>query len=577
MKKKFSKRKTYNKRIQIPTPYGPISGSDMKELALGACFVVGTVLLVEYSKGLVKKFFQDKNTDNKIRIQNNTTQNRIKEMKAEEELARKKAEIKVNEAKALDEIRHKTMDTHNGSCSNEEPAEVYWLDDFLKNHPMPETPWMLSLLVNSYPQKTRPAIMLFLLALFGTLCFSRIRAPFGKKKVLHAPNFLLAVEGPSGQGKGEFEAIYKKVFGPIIDADAAKLTAEVNNSQSNHIIQTLTPEISEAELVNILKGNQGVHVLVFSPELSTISRLSKNANSIWKLDTICRAFDNSMVSRINTRVKASEPLYLNLAVTGTPGIVNDFLSTSVESGATRRFSLVPIPMVREQEQSGYMLDDIEFGTLQSIIDGWRKKYVYTTDDQGNDVPCPETELDLTYLQNPLDDWAQNQILMGQTYSDSARESLAFAISTQAFHFGMVLHMLYHDTAPHEKTYSDKVVNWTLYIANLLMERFLHRFGRTLKSINDRNKQMELVQSSSKPTVNTNVRNLCSQNVTFTEAKVPLDVALEMKRAYDAGGESYGYVSVAKDYAPGYNLSKSQVKNLLRQVEVYRIAHPELAN
>lgn len=94
MKKKFSKRKTYNKRIQIPTPYGPISGSDMKELALGACFVVGTVLLVEYSKGLVKKFFQDKNTDNKIRIQNNTTQNRIKEMKAEEELARKKPKSK---------------------------------------------------------------------------------------------------------------------------------------------------------------------------------------------------------------------------------------------------------------------------------------------------------------------------------------------------------------------------------------------------------------------------------------------------------------------------------------------------
>lgn len=479
---------------------------------------------------------ENNKAENTIRVNNARTENTIN-------ILQTRSEIKILEHEKLAAI-HKS---HNILEADTNPFPLRtWINDFNSRFPMPDYSNIpvLSEILDNCPEGTKAAMLFFLLSSFGAICFSKVRSKYLDEKT-HAPNIMVAVEGESGAGKGDFKKMYDRLFKEIILSDREKL----NDEDECQIIQTAGINVTAAKFFDIMKHNQGVHVYAMETEIAKVLEAFSKQGGI-NPTYLRNAFDNDEIyynSRAKDVAKGSAPVFMNCFFTGTSKAVNKlFTEEEVEGGTARRFFFVPIPEVETvSDTTNVKLP--ETAIIEAIkvkIHNWRSHYCYHKNEEGNDVPCNEYEIDLDYIKTALKQWINEQLTLAA--NDKIRERCQFAKSfaSAAFNCGIVLHMMAGEPTSSQRKERKTVKELTLHIANYITERFLAKFAKPVDKDSNFNLEEQQPQQRHKPTYD------------------EIESCYYLRGTTDENGNVIGLGSIAKKLG----ISKDDVKNAFRKYE-----------
>ena len=483
MRKKFIRN---IRETQISTPLGGIKHrgnnvfSDSAKLAfvfIALAGIGGTCLY------LYKKEKKKTDTDQDIRMDDNKAKNTISVNNAQTantiNILQTRSDIKIAEHEKLAAI-HKN---HNNLEADTNPFPLHaWINDFDSRFTMPDYSniFVLNEILDNCPEGSKAAMLFFLLSSFGAICFSKVRSKYLDEK-MHAPNIMVAVEGDSGAGKGDYKKMYDCLFKEIIQSDRKKL----NEEDEHQIIQTAGINVTAAKFFDIMKHNQEVHVYAMETEIAKVLEAFSKKGGI-NPSYLRNAFDNDEIyynSRAKDVAKGCAPVYMNCFFTGTPKAVDKlFTEEEVEGGTARRFCFTPIPEVKAA--SGTNVELPKAAIIEAIkmqIHNWRSSYCYCTNEIGNDVPCNEYEIDLDYIKTALKQWISDQFILSANDKIKERRQFAKSFASTAFNCAIVLHMMAGEPTSSQRKERKAVKELTLYIANYVTERFLAKFAKPVAS------------------------------------------------------------------------------------------------
>ncbi|MCQ2212275.1 MAG: DUF3987 domain-containing protein [Bacteroidaceae bacterium] len=389
-----------------------------------------------------------------------------------------------------------------------------WLDDFHCRHRMPAMPEFLVPLMQGVPKGYEDAMLLHLLSMFGSMCFSKVRARYLDGK-LHAPNLQVVIEGNWGQGKGKFEDVYKALFARIIEADKQKLFEEAAwdekaertgankdlEAKPHQIVLTAGIGITKSKLADVLSDNQGVHFFMFESEiLAVVNALKKSYGLTY--EHLRKAFENGDVYQ-NTKSRTSKtgifPVYFNYTFTGTPADTVKFIGKELEGGTASRICWSVIPENQRYMTRLVLPSYADLETMREQIDEWCRKYVYSRRENAEgvdeDVPADTLQVDLDYINQELATWIDRQWLLFEVEGNAARRDARGRMGAIAFHCAMVLHMLFGCPKPTDRKVRRQVCELSIYLANYCMERFLHKFSESQNEQRKLNRKAEVKQKS----------------------------------------------------------------------------------
>lgn len=382
---------------------------------------------------------------------------------------------KVPESNPSDEpeLQEETENVGSTSSTN---GPVSWYEYYHDKFPiMPvELPPIISDFILACPNGFEEAVIAQLTTTLGAVCCSRVQAEYinGKFK---RPNFQTIIEAPSGSGKSIFEDIHTNLLSRRIDVDK-KYFMEFREKQP--IMQTISMTASSSMLVDILAYNKGVHAVAFEPEIKTVVEAMKTSNGI-SMDLLCKAFDNSTVTRMNKDKNAPQGEFqvcLNYVFTGTPDAVERYITRSkgIEGGNAARICWCVLPL-REKELPKMDFPDKErMEYIYDEIDRMANQYSYHIDDDGAFVPADMVTVNLDYVNDELREWLNSQYELAKAEGNKERDTQRGRFATMAFQCAIVYHILYG--CPTDAYDRKKVTRLTLYMANYFMERYLHKFG-----------------------------------------------------------------------------------------------------
>lgn len=469
----------------------------------------------------------------------NRTDNKIKLLEAE-------SRIRIEERKRNLEITKEQRSVISAPASKVKPETLsQWIDVFHKHFNMPATDSFVILndIISGCPEGYEDAMLLNFLSEMGSLCFSKVRAIYLDSKY-HAPNILNIIEGKKGAGKGKFQEVYEALFGRIIKSDQEKITQDSDKL----IIQTAGIRITASKFTEVLAFNHGVHMYAFEPEIIALYEAFKKEGGL-SPDHLRKAFDNGTVyqnSKASKKVKGHFPVCFNYTLTGTPDAVNKlFCNKEVEGGTARRHCFTVIP---EPGRFAPCLDlpvGDELERMRDQIDEWRSKYCYTT-NANVDSACKIYEIGLDYVCNKLNDWLCEQYDLSVKCNDSERNEVRMSIAAIAFHCAIVLHMLAGEPTSSDRKKRKAVVDMTIYIANLCMERYLTKFDKEYVPPYTTEESSDKVVPSILP---------IKRNLTLEE----LEEWYDKRGTYDDEGNKIGYGRIAKNLG----VDEDRVKNSFR--------------
>ena len=376
-----------------------------------------------------------------------------------------------------------------------------WIDVFHQKHQMPslfDLPYQLGTIVGCFPIVFAEAVILHLLAMFGALCFSRVRAKYSDGK-LHSPSLQVVIEAISGAGKGKIKNVFDLLFSRVKEEDDVKYAAD----DGRGIIQIVGINTTPAKFFQITARNQGVHMYMIHPEISHVARILKKSGGLSYEHLRC-AFDNDEVEYSSMAKKMQHgrfPVFLNYTFTGTQESADDFIAGEETGGTAQRICWATIPEYEHaDEEEAEFPEEEEMEYLKDQIDAWRQLYCFEN-SSGVEKPCSETIIDLDYVKKELAFWIKEQSTLSDTEDNPARKAAARREAAIAFHIAMVLHMLYNQPKEDNPEDRKKVVTFTLYLADYCMERYLQKFGKIMNASIERNRQKELVSVPSNGNTN----------------------------------------------------------------------------
>ena len=418
--------------------------------------------------------------DDKIKVGHAATDDKIRfeEVKGEIKLdiLKAKGEAKVSTVKEIQKVKERFRRRMHGNKftqQHEKKSNEEWLADFRKTHTMPDFSrfHILSNLLSQCPAGFEDATLFYALSAIGSLCCSKARAQYNNS--MRSPSIQVIIEGAHGQGKSYFKNLHHTLFERKIVSDNKKL----QDSNDQFIIQTAGINISQARFYDVMAYNKGVHIFAFESELRAVEMAFKKQNGL-SFDYIRKAFDNEPVYHDNKNSRGRYPVFLNYTFTGTPELVRSFLDyKEVEEGTASRICFTFIPENKKVIPAPMIYPcGSELTSLQDEIDALSTKYCYTQDSSGKDIPCKETEIELSYIEDALLDWLGDQFIMYSKDNNTSRNRNRFRIATIAFQCAIVLHIL-AGCPNRDNTDARKAVTaMALYIANYCMEHYLYMFG-----------------------------------------------------------------------------------------------------
>ena len=437
--------------------------------------------------------------------------------------------------------------------ADEDCAGGTWLGRFMGRFKMPNLLGILKTVIAICPPGYEPAMLLHLLSMFGALCFSKVRAKY-LDGILHAPNIQVLIEGSWGSGKGKFETIYKSLFARIIAADAEKMKSIDEFTEIHPVVQTVGLGLTRAKYFEVLYATEGLHLYNFSPEILAVTNDLKKKNGL-TFEHLRKAFDNSTVYQNNMRNKSKSghfPVFYNYTFTGTPADTQKFISGELEGGTVSRIAFGVIPDTGKDIPSLGTIAEPELEQIRDQIDDWKSKYCYQTID-GEDIIQSETVINLDYVNDALKVWLDNQFDLSKQENNPARADARTRMATMAFHAGIPIAMMCGNPSANEHAKRKAVVELIIYIANMCMERFLHKFGDMQNAQRAEAMEVEKVKLGAVETT-----------PIVTEDVITDEVVAEWYRLNNLVGEDrLGYKKIAKKYG----VSQDTVKNRLRQYKI----------
>lgn len=502
----------------------------------GLSLVTGLILC--HVKSKKKKEYEDKKTQNKMKVDDH---------KAEVDV-RKNGEINKQN---LEFYRAKKEIDQEYKCINKRSIDQAsqislreWYETFNLKCPMPEYSAIphINVLLNTSPGDFRPAMLLHLLSMYGALCFSKVRAKYLDGK-LQTPSLQVVIEGEQGSCKSVFNDLLKTVFGRVVASDSKKL----KNEDAENIIQTIGIETSMVRLLEIMANNKGVHVYMMETEIDAVTERFKKRDNL-STATFRKAFSNEAVTLDNKNTKSSVrgtfPVFFNYTFTGTPKAVDRFFKKeSYEDGTASRVCFAVIPEIGNVMPEFKNLRKDKLATMQDQIGEWREGYCYHTDENGVDVSAKETIIDLSYINDELEKWRDTMLAS----NDSAKRNISGRIACMAFRCAMVMHMLAGCSDAKRRNARRQICEFTIYIANYCMERYLYRCS------DDRCQQFMRMKQSTMPTASKPKRRLTNEEIEYW---------YRLHGTMDGNGNEIGYGTIAKELG----CSKDDVRNAFKRYE-----------
>ena len=442
----------------------------------------------------------------------------------------------------------------------EQPPKT-WSEKFLDEFgPMPELPPILQFVVERSPAGYEVAMVGTLLCAFAALCFSKVRSKYLDGKV-HAPNLQVLVEGNWGTGKEKFMTALNALFKRLFERDKQKF---LSSSNEGKIIQCAGISATESKFIDIMANNGEVHILMVSSEVLAAVNNMRKQNGL-TAEYYRKAFDNGEVYRGN-KSKDTQGLFkvfMNYILTGTPGDTEKFISKELEGGTASRICWLAIPDSDRYLEALVFEDGEELERYRDQIEEWNRFFCYDHDDsRGWDIPAQEHIIDLACVNDAIKTWIDNQWLRANGDPSDPRIGARGRMGAIAFHFAMVIHMLFGCPGPDMAQSRRKVVDLTIYLANYCMERFLHKFGNIQKVQRELNNMAETVNT---PTVNQGTQpSSPKSDEELFYGTLSKDIVKKMVEYYDLSDE-IGYMTVVKKFGlPLGEASKKMVSRAIRK-------------
>lgn len=517
-------------------------GKKLLFILVSSCIGLATL----YFRSCLKKSITDNEAKNHMNAYNNKAD-------VDVEKQEKMKNIAIEKQKAMNELaidKHRQMheiDKEYESKKKKENSEIQiplneWQDKFNLKFPMPEYTMIphINTILDGSPETYRPAMLLHMLSMYGALCFSKVRAKYLDDNY-HSPSLQVVIEGAQCSSKGRFNDVFKMLFSRIIKNDSEKLKTE----SATNIVQTTGIDISRQRFQEMLAYNRGDHIYMMETEIDVVTESFKKSGGL-STALLRKAFSNEAITqdnkKINVQARGSYSVYFNYTFMGTPKAVDRlFKDKDYEDGTASRVCFAVIPEVFGQMPDFKMPRKDKLSTMQDQIDAWRKKYCYTTDENGADIPAEETVIDLSYVDEELKRWLDAICKC----NDKARMGISARIACIAFHCAIVLHMTAGCPGVKEWKKRKQIKDLTLYLADYCMERYLY------KSSPDKAQRIEELSRIVRPVYSNQKRELTDEEIKYWYYK---------RGKTDEEGNIIGYGTIAKHL----NMDKDKVRNLLKK-------------
>lgn len=450
------------------------------------------------------------------------------ELKAalQKEIIEKRGEVAIRLAEG--KKRNRQMNSSETDLLNDQ-----WIAWFNANYKKPKyIPPSIKPIIKACPKDYDIPMLFMLLSAFGALCFSQVRA-VGVDGNTHRPLLQVIIVGAAGSGKGKINDVYQLVFHDLIEAD---------NSKQEGIIQIIGTNTTRPELIKILAGNMDMICFLLDPEVASLKD-SRSRRGALTPEILRKTFDGDTTSQRNQAPNAPQGdfhVLINFVITGTQGAINKaFPDGDVEGGSTSRIMWSVIPSIKKLPPKMGTIPNEEMKIIRTFVLDCRKYFCYYVDELGKEVVTPETIIEMPEVCKVLEHWKRKQ---SKLQNDRARKGQLGRVCTIAFRSAMVLYMLCGQPQDREKM--KHICDWTEYIANYCMERYLFLYGEN---------HWEMYFEK---------RDITSAN--YKGAKKPSDdmvaewVELHDRPDLDNKGQRYwGWGRIAKEH--GYGFSKDSIR------------------
>lgn len=392
---------------------------------------------------------------------------------------------------------------------------------------MPSLPPVFREYVNAAPREYKIPTIFALLPIMGTLA-TYLQAEY-YDGAMHTPSFFTIIYAPAGSGKSfinRFLELDVDESGPanlmheivqrdfISNARTNLWNAFANTKGANdkgklrpktsvRLMETIT---SQADMLPVMKDNQGMHMFMFAPEIDTMIKGMKSGGGGDKNDIFRVAWDNGTYGqsyRNSISFRGKVALYLNVLATGTPAQCAK-LFKDVENGLVTRCSFTDLG---QQEFAKFQpWKKLSKKDLQ-VIDNFRRRcdaatYMqtlsfdlstldeYDTEEKFDaDVPWEyrfrgRTTVDLTSINKALLKWLEVQRVRAEKDADYARDVFRKRAAGKAFRVALLCYACWNKVGKREQ----KIIeDFALWFAELDLMKSLKRWS---KEYNDFRAQTE---------------------------------------------------------------------------------------
>lgn len=330
-------------------------------------------------------------------------------------------------------------------------------------------PRLLELLTKGVPQEFKEAVIMSSLPLLGTLA-TGLRAVYldGEE---HSPSFIVDIVAPAASGKSFTRRLVNLLLEPVIQQDEVARQQEFEWQQQCRscgkgekpldpmvVIRYLSPTLSNAMLLKRAVYAKGKHLIIYAPEIDTLSKSNRAGAWSQKNDLFRMAWDNDMWGQdyiSDQSFSGMTRLYLNLLMCGTPNATMRFFQ-DVEDGLVSRVTFVPLPDMMGTQMPKFV--PLSAGETDEV-----KKICLQLMDESGLVELPRTS-------EALEGWLEEK---RQLFLDTQRPAIE-TYRRRAAAMGFRAAMLAFALCNHQD--SDEVVELALWVAERALAAHLQLFG-----------------------------------------------------------------------------------------------------
>lgn len=405
----------------------------------------------------------------------------------------------------------KAKDTDDDAAT---PDDAYAEEHALLDR-MPTLPPVIREFVSAAPAEFKIPTIFALLPIMGTAA-TYLQAELFDGTV-QTPSFFTIVYAPAASGKSfvnrfleldidrssPANLLHELVQRDFVSNCRMNLWNEFSNTKganekgkarpkvSTRLMETIT---SQADMLPVMKDNQGMHMFMFAPEIDTLVKGMKSGGGGDKNDIFRVAWDNGMYGqsyRNSISFRGKVAMYLNVLATGTPAQCAR-LFKDVENGLVSRCLFTDLG---QQEYAKFQpWKKLSAKDLQ-VIDNWRRRCDAATyrqslnfdldtladypDEDSFDENVPweyqfsgRTTVDMSAVNKKLLRWLEEQRQTAEKDADRARDAFRKRAAVNAFRVGLLCHSCWKKVTKREQ----KIIeDFTLWFADLALMKFLKRW------------------------------------------------------------------------------------------------------